>query len=248
MTVYICTHKRFNPAIVSRCTEPLLVGAADHADKADLPYTKDDTGDNISYKNSSYCELTGLYWIWKNSKDNVLGLCHYRRYFDVQDQEIPYLLNKYDIILPKMMTIPFSLKFDYCYHHIREDYQILEETILNLFPEYAKAYTMVLNSNKLSPYNMLIAKRNVFEEYCSWIFSVLDEVEKRIKISEYPYQKRVFGFMAERLMQVFVEKNKLNVKRVSVIETETSLSSKTALHHLKNNIFFALTHTLIKNY
>lgn len=248
MTVYICTHKRFKPAIVSRYAKPLLVGAANNADKAELPYLKDDTGDNISGKNASYCELTGLYWIWKNSKDNVLGLCHYRRYFDVQDNEIYDLLDRYDIILPKMMTLPFSLKFDYCYHHIREDYQILEETTLNLFPEYANTFTTVLNSNKLSPYNMLIAKRDVFNGYCSWLFAILNEVEKRIKISDYPYQKRVFGFMAERLMQVYVTRNHLNVKRVNITETETSLSSKTTLRHLKNDIFFALTHNLVQNY
>ena len=64
---------------------PIQVGKA--LSSVDLGITGDDTGDNISGKNPSYCELTGLYWAWKNLKDtDVIGLCHYRRYFDFHRQ------------------------------------------------------------------------------------------------------------------------------------------------------------------
>ena len=43
--------------------------------------------DSISNKNDSYCELTGMYWALKNLKNvDVIGLCHYRRYFDFHKQ------------------------------------------------------------------------------------------------------------------------------------------------------------------
>ena len=69
---------------------PIHVGKALNTN--DLGIAGDDTGDNISSKNKSYCELTGLYWAWKNLKGvDIIGLCHYRRYFDFHNQCQPIL-------------------------------------------------------------------------------------------------------------------------------------------------------------
>lgn len=57
---------------------PVQVGSALAANLMDMKH--DDTGDNISTKNSSYCELTAQYWAWKNVKADYYGLCHYRRF------------------------------------------------------------------------------------------------------------------------------------------------------------------------
>jgi hypothetical protein len=67
-------------------------------------------------------------------------------------------------------------------------------------------------TNGLSHFNMFITKKNIFDNYCEWLFRLLFEVEKDVKISPYTYQARVFGFMSERLLQLYVVHNKLNVK------------------------------------
>ena len=67
---------------------PIQVGKALHPE-LDLGFQCDNTGDNISEKNGSYCELTALYWAWKNLKDvDYIGLCHYRRYFDLTEEKL----------------------------------------------------------------------------------------------------------------------------------------------------------------
>ena len=64
---------------------------------------------------------------------------------------------------------------------------------------------------------MLIAKRTFVERYCEWLFDILFEVEKRIDISNYSvYQKRVFGFLAERMFNICLYKNKIKVYSASV--------------------------------
>lgn len=75
--VLVATHKKYcMPA--ERIYLPIQVGKAG---KESLGYQGDDIGDNISWKNPSYCELTGAYWGWKNLQCDYVGLCHYRRYF-----------------------------------------------------------------------------------------------------------------------------------------------------------------------
>ena len=89
---------------------PVHVGAELHPE---LPFVGDNTGDNISEKNNTFCELTGLYWAWKNLPDDYVGLVHYRRYFasptarrrNSLDSVLAYaqaeeLLKDYDGILP----------------------------------------------------------------------------------------------------------------------------------------------------
>ena len=75
--ILVATHKQYWMPEDS-VYMPIHVG---REGKADIGYTGDHTGDNISSKNANYCELTGLYWAWKNLDADYIGLVHYRRYF-----------------------------------------------------------------------------------------------------------------------------------------------------------------------
>ena len=82
--IIVCCHKQD----VMATQEPYLpIHVGKMLSSADLDIQSDAEGENISAKNRSYCELTGMYWAWKNLKNvDVIGLCHYRRYFDFHGQ------------------------------------------------------------------------------------------------------------------------------------------------------------------
>ena len=77
-------------------------------------------------------------------------------------------------------------------------------------------------------------KKKFFDEYCKWLFSILFELEKRIDISNYnQYEARVFGFIAERLLNVWFEKQQLKVKEMSVVFLEKQNWPKKITEFLK---------------
>ena len=206
--------------------------------KADIGYLGDNTGDNISAKNANYCELTGLYWAWKNLKCDYIGLCHYRRYFagknihsnDVEKkkagilkrQDYEKLLQEYDVILPvKRNYYIETVRSQYEHAHNKSDLDEAERIVKELYPEYSVAFTKVMGRTKLHILNMFVMKKILFDEYCSWLFSILFKLEKRIDITNYnQYEARVFGFISERLFNVWLEKQQLNVKEMPVVNLE----------------------------
>lgn len=222
---------------------PIHVGKELHKNIS-LGITEDNTGDNISIKNASYCELTGLYWAWKNLKGvDVIGLCHYRRYFDFHHQCKKYLpftqfktsqfneinldipqdmldrISAGKVIVPRYKSYRVPLYADYCINHISDDFFKLKEVFNTEPQEYKDAFSKIMyNNNKLMHYNMFIMKWDEFDKYCSWLFNILNNVEKVTDISNYtPVQKRIYGYMAERLFNVYLEANKLDVIREPVI-------------------------------
>ena len=226
LKIFICTHKKFifNKA---KYFIPLLCGADFNED---IGEKKDNTGDNISSKNKNYSELTGLYWIWKNINNKYVGLCHYRRYFSFdnkkyrnilkigyRESKIEEVLKVYDIILPCKELMDLTVEQGYKRDHIEQDWEEVKKVIKDITPEYYKTALKVFNEHEFYPFNMFIAKKEIIDGYCEWLFKVLFELEKRIKISEDPYQARVFGFISERLMKVYMDKNNLKVKEEKVI-------------------------------
>lgn len=89
VTILVCYHKDF-PVYRDPAYTPIQVGRSLSAVRLDM--IGDDTGDNISAKNASFCELTAMYWAWKNLKGvDCIGLCHYRRFFDFHNAITPPL-------------------------------------------------------------------------------------------------------------------------------------------------------------
>lgn len=190
----------------------------------------DNSGVNISSRNKNYCELTALYWMWKNCKCDVLGLEHYRRYLCdkicifkprvISIKKITKVLKKYDAILPEKNKFKPNIYEHYKKEHFISDMNICKDIILEKYPDYCQAFDKVMSDDKCSMYNIFIMKKEFVDCYCEWLFNILFECEKRINILDRDdYQKRVFGFLSERLFNVWVTKNQLKVYYAPVYQS-----------------------------
>ncbi len=247
MKVYIVTHKNYNfPQNEIYC--PIQVNAGKNAN-LDIKI-KDNIGENISNKNKNFCELTALYWIWKNSKEDIIGLVHYRRYFYrntisknykniLGKKDIDNILKEYDIILPKKYYLyKNTVEQQYGSIHNAGDMLVCKEIIKEKYPQYIESFNRVMSQHYFFPYNMFIAKKEIIDKYCEWLFDILFELERKICIKEYDkYNQRVFGFMSERLFNVWLDKNKLRIKEIQVNNTEDNNIKESLKNMIKKFLF-----------
>lgn len=198
--------------------------------------------DNISSKNKSYCELTALYWAWKNIKNiypnlEYIGLCHYRRFFNIYKFQ---KIKPNEVFVSRKYHFPYSVEIAYKAAHISDDFNTLRFVVHDLYPSYDTFFNKYMSkSNSTYLFNMFLGGYGFFNDYCTWLFDILFEVEKRIDISKYSdVQKRVFGYMAERLLGVFLSKNKKKYKAISksIIFTDSKKHIFSKIHSIVNTI------------
>jgi hypothetical protein len=214
---------------------PVFCGAAlRRPEEIPAGYQRDDEGENISYKNPNYCELTALYWAWKNlpSEVEAVGLCHYRRHFSskgfigrkfagkwesiLTQSEAGKLLQKADVIVPSKRRYYIETIYSHYIHaHQRKGLDIAGEYVKSQSPEHAVSWDKVMKARSAHMFNMMIMKREVFDKYSSWLFDVLKFMEEKLDISEYDaFQARVFGRISELLMNVWVLSNSVKCQEV----------------------------------
>ncbi len=213
--IFAMTHKAFTPP-PDPVYVPLQVGRASHEP---LGYTGDDTGDHISDLNAYFSELTGVYWLWKNNHDtDIIGICHYRRYLISEDgrlytnADIERLLAQYDIIVTKKLELRMSYYDGFASTHDEKDLVETERVVAEKYPEYAALFHDMVHKKETYFANMMICTKQLYDEYCTWLFDILFEVRRRIDTSGYDnYRKRVYGFLSEFLLTVWIVKNGLHV-------------------------------------
>jgi hypothetical protein len=255
LQILVATHKRYDMP-EEKIYLPIHVGKEG---KSDLGYIEDNTGENISHKNNNYCELTALYWSWKNMNCDYIGLCHYRRYFSNGEKPAPLLqssnrddqfsqiltektisemLNKYDIILPKKRNyIIETISSHYKHAHNIEDLMATKEIIRESYPEYLDSFDTIMNGRKLHLYNMFVMSKAMFDNYAEWLFDILEKLESKINITNYnPYQARVYGFISERLFNVWIHHHNLNIKELDIVSMENESKLKKYMNFLNRKI------------
>jgi hypothetical protein len=237
--IFVMTHKRFRPPKDS-VYEPLQVGRA-LGEK--LEYRGDDTGDSISAKNPYYGELTGMYWLWKNCHDvDLIGVCHYRRYFFNENNklmtqaEYEDSLRDADILVSNPIYAPTSYLEYFGTAHNEQDMLLAGDMIRKFFPEDYPAFEQVMQGNKYYFGNLCVMRKDLYDSYCSWLFTIFFEMEKSIDVSSYDdYHKRLFGFLSEELLLVYITARGLRVKegRIGITaEKAETVEFKTAMGQL----------------
>ena len=155
---------------------------------------------------------------------DYLGLVHYRRYFSkgrwkkhiLQQSDVEKLLQKADVILPKKRNYFIETTYNqYIHAHHEEDLTKTRDILVEQYPDYVPSFDAIMQRTSGHRFNMLLMKWDKLDAYCTWLFAILEELEKRLDISSYSaYDARVFGFVAERLLDVWIETNGISYTEV----------------------------------
>lgn len=211
--------KLANPPVFPDYVHSILLGCSVNSSKASERSTDfcDNIGDHISEKNPNYCEMTAFYWIWKNALDNsedYVGVYHYRRTLDISDDDLKRIKkNAVDVILPyPLIHLP-----DIREHHTRyvkeEDWEAMLVALREIHPEYAARYEEIFSKQYFYNYNLILAKKKVFADYCAWLFPILARTEELSKPKGRDRQDRYLAYMSESLFTFYFlyHQNDLNI-------------------------------------
>lgn len=220
LSVYKMSHYK-DKALSTVWTDPsyikkLQVGGALTDEK--VAEINDAAGDNISDKNGNYSELTGLYWIWKNAlpdleEGSYCGLAHYRRILDLSEDDLLRLLdNDIDVVLPYPMPYEPNIEA----HHLRylsdSEWNAVQQALEELQPDYAQAFKDILKQGYFYNYNVILAKKNVLDDYCSWLFPLLFRIEEINDPNNEKEPNRYIGYVGETLETLYIMYNKNRLK------------------------------------
>ena len=194
---------------------PVQVGAA--MTDCVIAELVDNAGENISDKNGDYSELTGLYWIWRNrirqQNEKYYGLAHYRRFLELsEDDQSRLAANDIDVVLPYPMPYEPNMES----HHLRylstSEWNAVMQALKELQPEYAFASKEIFKQEYMYNYNILLAKGDVLDEYCSWLFPLLFRIEEINDPKGEKVPNRYIGYIGETLETLYFMHNKDKLK------------------------------------
>ena len=225
---------------------PVQVGSAG---KPSLDWQRDDDGENISSKNATFCELTGLFWMWKHLDADAYGLAHYRRYFSfglapkkkdriLTNKHAQHLLAKHSLVLPRKRHYYIETNYSQ-YVHAHHETDLLETAAIltERYPEYIPAWEREMARRSGHRFNMFLMRAPLFHAYCEWLFDILFALENKLDISAYSASdQRVFGYVAERLLDVWVETNRISYAELPVVNLENQHWGKKIFSFLRRKI------------
>lgn len=225
--IYVVTHKEYK---FPDCEiyKPIVAGSFKHpTDAFPKNYLRDDRLDNVSMEHDLLSEFTVVYWVWKNSNADIVGINHYRRYFIrggwfnyvtallmpnlikkyiLNENDINTLLEKgYNCILPKKQwRINKTMEDEFVSANGSKILNCTKEIIEEMYPEFVNSFYNVMKKTENYQKCICIIEKSYFDEYAKWMFSIFDNLKKK----GFSGSSREFAFLGERLLNVWVEKTK----------------------------------------
>jgi hypothetical protein len=200
-------------------------------------FLHDNDGDNISALNPYYNELTAYYWAWKHSDADVVGFYHYRRYLnyvidatwqqgatvgvkadeimigyltsDIQHERLKRILGVCDVIVPKKTASERSIEDHYLHFHAREPWDAFIAALETRYPEHRNDIDLLRLTPLCSICNVFVMRRELFNEYCSELFAIIDPIFEQIGHPYDAYNNRYPGFLAERFLGFWLQIRRL---------------------------------------
>lgn len=225
---------------------PVQTGAAW---RPNLGLTPDNTGDNISVKYPGYGELTALYWAWRHRDDDWLGLaphhCHFTlRRFRAERKNVltldqaRMLLGGAEVILPPRRKYWIETNAaQYARVHDARDLERAREVLSQRCPEYLEAFDRSMRRTSGHRFNMFIMRRDVLDRYCVWLFDVLSALDNRTPEARFSEgDPHVFGYVAERLLDVWLETNAIKCREIPCVFMEKRSWVARGAHFLKQKL------------
>ena len=247
--IFVFAHRDFEIAPENPCYK--LVTIEDF--KTDIPLDRimcNVEEDPLLLMEHGYSEGARLHYVWQHVPvKRYVGISHYRRYFDFFDDipDMDVIFKDHDAILPKFNLGWPSVGIQYTACHCGDDLSVVMDVIRDLYPEYYNTAVEALNSEKFYPCNMFVLTRAMFDEYCSFMYGVLGEYDRRMGFrtdtdilahvesnklkytsskpswsqnAKIEYQTRIQAFLMERISTIFFSHRVKNPYMTDMILTE----------------------------
>ena len=217
--VFKMVHHKDKPLVTNYKDPAYVTSVQVGASFTDIRMTEciDIQGENISDKNGDYSELTGLYWIWRNrikrQDEKYYGLAHYRRFLELSEDDLLRLAdNDIDVVLPYPMPYEPNIEA----HHLRylsdSEWDAVLHALEELQPDYSRAFKDILKQEYFYNYNVILAKKDVLDDYCSWLFPLLFRIEENNDPNKEKEPNRYMGYVGETLETLYFMYNKDKLK------------------------------------
>lgn len=215
---------------------PIFIGEVNS--KLHTDALQDNSGENIFQKSKLYGELSAYYWVWKNflstAESNYVGFCQFYHFLDFSinitntaafkliyldefkdvfekytEENISKFIQEYDVVLPTQIPLKTNLYAQYLKNHKKEDLDLTFDVIKEIYPQYTNAINDVMLSNFMFTFGNFVMKKDVFSNFCQWLFNLLNSVEEKINWNEYGRYKDIVSsvFITERLFNIWLSYN-----------------------------------------